>query len=411
MRPRAGEESQLDTSADHLDDGARPPLNQDASTQKVHGMGTVLVPAVWPPLRESEIAEVLSTFSGKSISTSRVKITWSSPRPMSTAALVVADGTLVFLKRHHHSVRSASDLRVEHNLARYLRGSTVQVPDVLSGHDGDSVFELGEYLYELHTPLQGHDLYRDAISWSPFTYVEHAEAAGRALARFHEATHDFDEPARPAGVLRDAVLVNFSHDPALALEVWLSTRPNLRAPLAARGLAGDFDAHLSGPLATASRALEELAPQWTHGDWHASNLTWTSSAKTAAVAEVFDLGLSNRTYAIHDIALAIERNAIDWLDLARRGEVSIDVPAVEGLLRGYTALRPLSFAERRALVAELPVAHVGYALSEIEYFGVVTQQPSDADLAYDYLIGHSAWFSSAPGKDLLEHVQGVLSRN
>jgi len=53
----------------------------------------------------------------------------------------------------------------------------------------------------------------------------------------------------------------------------------------------------------------------------------------------------------------------------------------------------------------LPVVHLEYALSEVEYFASVVHSPSNADLAYDtYLVGHTRWFAGPDGSALLSHL-------
>jgi len=126
----------------------------------------------------------------------------------------------------------------------------------------------------------------------------------------------------------------------------------------------------------------------------------------ATVAGVFDLGLSNRTFAVHDLAVALERSTVDWLDVAGTGLVTADLSAVDALLDGYEVVHPLDECEWAALVAVLPVVHLEYALSEVEYFAEVVRSPTNADLAYDgYFIGHSKWFEEAAGLSLLEHLR------
>jgi Ser/Thr protein kinase RdoA (MazF antagonist) len=266
--------------------------------------------------------------------------------------------------------------------------------------------ERDQFIYELHAPLRGIDLYRDAVSWSPFGCEQHARAAGFALARFHRAARDFALPPRPRGVLRDAAELSRSHDPLRSLDAWFRDRPALHTALMSRGFDRDFSIHLKAPLGRASEAVSSMTSQWTHGDWHASNLSWSSADPSATVVEAFDLGLSNRTFAMHDLALAVERNTIDWLDLANQGALSVDLAAIDAMLSGYAAHCPLSSAELGALVAVLPVVHVEYALSELEYFAAIANHPNDADLAYAYLIGHATWFSSDAGAALLEHIRG-----
>jgi Ser/Thr protein kinase RdoA (MazF antagonist) len=123
------------------------------------------------------------------------------------------------------------------------------------------------------------------------------------------------------------------------------------------------------------------------------------------VAGILDFGLANRTFAAHDLAVAIERSTVTWLDLAESGQARADLEAVDALLDGYESVRPLGPAEAAALAGALPVAHVEFALSELEYFAGVTGSAANADLAYDgYLIGHARWFAG-PGGALLGHLR------
>jgi len=110
---------------------------------------------------------------------------------------------------------------------------------------------------------------------------------------------------------------------------------------------------------------------------------------------------------VHDLAIALERSAIAWLDLAESGRAAVDSTAVDAVLDGYQAARPLSRAEARALPEVLPVVHLEYALSEVEYFADVVASPGLADLAYDtYLIGHTRWFGGPDGAALLDRLRG-----
>jgi Ser/Thr protein kinase RdoA (MazF antagonist) len=126
----------------------------------------------------------------------------------------------------------------------------------------------------------------------------------------------------------------------------------------------------------------------------------------AVVAGVLDLGLANRTFAVYDLAVALERSTVDWLDLAGTGGVAADLKAVDAMLDGYEQVQPLDEVELVALVAVLPVVHLEYALSEVEYFAEVVRSPANAELAYDgYFIGHTRWFEEAAGSVLIDHLQ------
>ena len=332
-------------------------------------------------------------------------IRWRSPRPMSAAALVESGGEEVLVKRHHALVRTAAQLGAEHALAGHLHALGVTVPAVLRLPDGGSTVRSGGYLYEVHARATGIDAYRDVLSWEPFTSTQHAWAAGVALARFHRASASFGLPARPPAVLTNSCAIVTAPDPLAAVARLAARRPGLASYLDKRPWQDDFTRYHLPAIGRLAPLLPDLGRLWGHGDWHPSNLTWTSRAPDADVAAVIDLGLANRTFAAHDLAIAIERSAVSWLDLAESGRADPDIPAVAALLDGYQSVRPLSHAELGALPLLLPVVHVEYALSEVEYFTSVVRSRENADLAYHtYLVGHTHWFGTPEGLALLSHL-------
>jgi Ser/Thr protein kinase RdoA (MazF antagonist) len=346
-----------------------------------------------------------------------VAVRWRSPRPMSAAALVRSEGGEVFVKRHHTSVRTAGQLAAEHALAAHLDAQGVAVPAVLrtvkgdGGKSGASTVRSGDYVYEVHAPADGVDLYRDAVSWSPFTSPRHAHAAGAALARFHRASASFGLPERPPAVLTSSCAVVTAADPLAQVARLASRRPGLASYLDRRPWRDQLARYHLPAIRALAPFLPHLERLWGHGDFHPSNLTWTSAAPDADVATVIDLGLANRTFAAHDLAVAIERSAVAWLDLAESGRASVDIPAVDALLDGYQEVRPLTGPELAAVAALLPVVHLEYALSEVEYFASVVRSPGNADLAYHtYLIGHTRWFGTPEGSALLRHLRQRAAR-
>jgi len=375
---------------------------------QVHGMERSLAVADWPALTDDEVRSVLSRFGYAECqeTSGHVRVTWSSPRPMSTAALVrVAHGEF-FVKRHHISVRSPERLRVEHAFARHLRDRGQPVARVLTDVDGDTVVLEGDFAYEIHEKAVGVDLYREQPSWYPYTSLDHARAAGGALASFLAAARDFSAPATPPGVLTNSMDLIASSEPLVPLRRLIDSRPALVRALKHRDVEADITCYFKPEIESAAPLLGRLTSQWGHGDWHPSNLTWTSANQRAQVAGVLDLGLANRTVAIHDLALALERSAIDWLDLADTGEISADLDTVDALLDGYESVKPLNEHEWAALIAVLPVVHLEFALSEVEYFADTVNSVTNTALAYDgYLIGHARWFEQARGAELIGHLQ------
>ena len=117
---------------------------------------------------------------------------------------------------------------------------------------------------------------------------------------------------------------------------------------------------------------------------------------------------------MHDLALALERAVVSWLDLPETGTATADLAATAVLLDGYQTVRRLTGAEAVALPLLLPVVHVEYALSEADYFTGVAVSPemgtANADLAYEYLIGHARWFGQPPGAALLRFLSDYCAR-
>ncbi|HEY5265912.1 MAG TPA: phosphotransferase [Acidimicrobiales bacterium] len=370
------------------------------------GMAKDLVAPLWPAMTDDEIRDVLSCYTRKIDTSVRPLVLWRSPRPMSTAALVDLAGTTLFLKRHHVSVRTSERLRVEHDLTNHLLDKGCPLPAVLRTLDGDSVVRGGDYIFEVQEQALGEDLYRDVPSWYPFAARAHAVSAGRALANFHCASHGFPLPATPPGVLTNSTQLVTSLNPLDELERLLESRPDLLHAIGTRAVRHDVDHYLRPSIERAAPLLNACSPQWGHGDWHASNLTWSSRESDAVVVAVIDLSLANRTFVIHDLAIAIERSCVDWLDVAGLGHIVADLDVVDALLDGYEELRPLDSHEWATLIAVLPVVHVEFALSEVEYFDRVAHQPHNVDLAYDdFLLGHTRWFKSRFGEDLLNRLR------
>ncbi|MBN3790929.1 phosphotransferase [Burkholderia sp. Ac-20353] len=356
----------------------------------------------WPLMTRDEVAAVLADIDGAG---PPAQLAWHSPRPFSAAVLVrTAHDRALFVKRHHVSIRDVAGLAEEHRFITHLRERGCPVPDVLVDRDGVTAVTRGDWTYEVHAVAPGVDAYRGVMSWKPFTHASHAHAAGRALACLHRASAGFDAPARPVRLLLSSFRVLSSDDLAGALERWVDAQPRLVRALATRDWRDDV-ADAIGPYhARLAPLLPALPPLWTHGDWHASNLLWTDAGPGAQVQTVLDFGLSDRTCAVMDLALAIERNAIDWMAPADARRIEYD--QIAALLDGYESLEPLDGDAYAALIALLPIVHTEFALSEVAYFDGIVGSPENVDVAYDgYLVGHARWFGAAGGRQLLDWLE------
>ncbi|WP_138754520.1 phosphotransferase enzyme family protein [Paenibacillus sinopodophylli] len=376
---------------------------QSATTQ-AHGMGTELVRPDWAQITLEETKRLFGRYSNLADVTS---LLWHSPRPFSSATIVeTAEGRL-FVKRHHHTVRDVEGLNEEHRFIRHLRTHGSPVSEILEGTDGATAYAVEGWTYEVHRLAKGTDLYRDAVSWSPFQQEAHAYAAGEALARMHLAAEGFQAPARLVRPLVSSFSVFGSDDPSAKLSAYVASRPSLLNYLHTRSWEKDCENILFPLYERFAPYINMLKPLWTHNDWHSSNLLWEEDGDAAKVTSILDFGLADRTNAVYDLATAIERNVIDWLALHEgKQDGLVAYEHLEALLSGYESIRPLSTDEQKALEAILPLVHAEFALSEIDYFIGIVRSTGNADMAYDlYLLGHAEWFQEQYGQELLSYLR------
>jgi Ser/Thr protein kinase RdoA (MazF antagonist) len=374
---------------------------------KAHGMDGSLVEPDWTPLTREEVQSVLAEFPE---CPGAVEILSVSPRPFSAASVVSVGGAKVLVKRHHRSVREPDGLKEEHQFIEHLRAKGASVPRVLDTHTYETTVERDTWVYEVHAAATGIDAYVDAVSWTPFRSVKHAFSAGQALAKLHLAARGFEAPARRTRVLVSSFTIFSDQDPGIAMNLYLAQRPTLAN-----------DAEVRRNCERAIELLEpfhhELAPLvgkigsfWTHNDLHASNLFWSDKSDVAKAVAIIDFGLSDRTNAVYDLAIAVERNCVEWLALAepeaRPNDVRVHLDHMTALLDGYESVRPLLAGEAAALAPMTALCHAEFALSEADYFLRVLHSAEKARMAHDgYLVGHARWFRSDAGSRMLDAIR------
>jgi len=371
-----------------------------------HGLSGDELPPDWPALSEREVRTLLAGYAPHA---GQAHIAWHSPRPLSAAALVEMPGRCVFVKRHHRSVRSVATLREEQQFAAHVRARGIPVPELLADARGHTAVEQGEWVYEVQSRARGVDAYREAYSWSPVGGPAQAFSAGAMLAGLHLAATGYAAPQRDTHILVARADVLSAPDPVAALERQLHARPALAQYLEGREWRREMTAVLA-PWQERCAAAIALQPRlWTHGDWHVSNLYWSGSDVHSHITDVLDFGLSAETFALFDLATAIERNAIAWLELGDADTASMAIGRVDlalALIAGYASGRPVGEADRRLLADLLPIVHVDFALSEVEYFEGVTRRHDHADVAWEtFLLGHAAWFSTTHGQHFLDAIR------
>jgi Ser/Thr protein kinase RdoA (MazF antagonist) len=368
-----------------------------------HGMGTEPVISDWPALTSAEVARVLRHYpqAGRP-----QRLEWHSPRPFSAACVMQTDAGEIFVKRHHVRVRDIAALGEEHRFVAHLDARGLPVSTALATDSGATALADEHWTYEVFRLAPGVDLYRDAMSWTPFSSRVHAQSAGRMLARLHQAAQGYDAPARTARPLVASFTIFAQEDPVRPLQAFIEARPAIADYLRERPWRGEVAQHLLPFHARLKPYLDELEPLWTHNDWHASNLLWSDATPQAQARTVLDFGLSDRTCALHDLATAIERNIVEWLAIPQRPQQLIHLDLLDALLDGYCSLLPLTARQLHALAALLPLVHAEFALAELDYFHGVTHSAQNAALAYEtYFLGHAAWFNTTEGQRLLDHLR------
>jgi Ser/Thr protein kinase RdoA (MazF antagonist) len=375
-----------------------------STVAKSHGLDGTLVDPDWKPLALDEVRNVLRRYPGCG---ETIEILSVSPRPLSAASVVAVKKGRVFVKRHHRSVRNCEGLMEEHRFIAHLRANGAAAPKVLATGEGETAFEDDEWTYEVHETPAGIDSYRDAISWTPFRSMAHAHSAGQMLAKLHRAAFGFHASRRKPRPLVASFTIFATDDPSAAMETYIAARPALANDQTTRRNS-NFALELLAPFhAELLPLLSSLEPLWTHNDLHASNLFWSDVSNESHATSVFDFGLADRTNAVHDLAHAIERNIVEWLalpeDFSCDGSVPIHLDHLHALLDGYEMVRPLSVEEAAALAPMTALCHAEFAVSEADYFLGVLHSDARTRVATErYLVGHSRWYRSAEGQNLLD---------
>ncbi len=379
------------------------------TTPTAHGLEGEWTTPDWPPITHDFARRVVAHYPALG---DALKILTVSPRPFSSASLVLTGAGAVFLKRHSMLIRTPHELEEEHRFLAHLAAQNFPVPRVLRDSQGRSAIEVENWTCEIQSVPEGLDLYRDAISWTPFTSIAHASSAGELLGRFHLAAQNFSAPPRDTRHLVSSFTIFSAPAPLAALKQFLASRPRLRAYLKATGWTREAFTLLAPFHARLSPLLPALGSQWTHNDWHASNLLWSNSTSGAHAVATIDFGLADRATALHDLTLAIERNAIGWLSLGKISPLPMHIDHARALIAGYASTRPFTRAEAAALAPMLALAHAEFALSEADYFLAVLNSESKARLAVEgYLLGHARWFASNEGSTFLNAIEEAALGN
>lgn len=248
---------------------------------------------------------------------------------INTNVRVEADGGPWFLRVNEGKPRAEVEREaaiVEHVAAR---GLATPVP--LRARDGACFVPLGDALVSLFPWVHGRTLRRDEVG------PAQARAAGAALARLHLAGRDFDDrrPGRyePDEIARRLAAVAALDRPELA-EAVMALRPELDrlARVRADGL----------PLGL------------IHGDLFIDNVLFDEAGELVALLDFEQASWGRLAYDLAVTLLAFAFGRDDFRPAETRA-----------LIEGYSAVRPVTPAERAAFADELAFAACRFAVTRI----------------------------------------------
>lgn len=356
-------------------------------------VGLDVVRPLLQPMTEDDVRNVLRHYPSVG---GLQKLLSVSERPYSAGALVRTEVGEFFVKKRPASWRSKEDIEREHALIAHLTARGFETPKVLKNEDDESVTAAGKVYYEVFDRAKGEDRYRGCHTWTPFERAEHAYYAGKKLAEFHLATREFPlRTPRPLSPMSAQFELVKAPDLALAVQNLAAALPALAAYLKEKPWRSDI-ARTYGPVCEKVRGpLTEVEGWYTHGDWHANNLFFEGDQ----VVGVIDFHLADFSCRLYDLAVALDRNGILWLEVLSGDEGAVRYDVIEKLLKGYQELLPLSDTERRLLPDVLAIHPLDLALSNIAYYEGVEGDRKRADWAYEvYLLQHARRYQTKWGR-------------
>ena len=308
-----------------------------------------------------------------------------SLRPMAAGSLIRAHYKDDSSKKSQNlDVYIKSTIRPYHRFAEHLLQNKISTPKYLyfnknseflgleKNTAGDiyvdgTLLVIGDCAYEVTLKASGEDRYKDAYTWDPPKTCEEAKNLGVMMAKIALASQSFDEPnPKEINAFQSRFSLCASEDVQKAAEVWLENRPDLAKFLKEQNC--EIVKDLSEFAPTCKKIYDlgyaNLKKQWTHGDPHISNFMWEGSAPSA----VFDFGMAYKNTAIYDLAMTLERNTIQWVDIANGKKDSFRTDLAEAILQGYASVRPLTDVEKELLPLVLSVSQIEQCVEFVDYY-------------------------------------------
>lgn len=350
-----------------------------------------VVDAFWPSFTSAELAEICDHFPGLGGFQAELR---PGGRPLTRSALIQGGAGLFFVKWRSAQTLGAEGLAAEHQLIRDLRGAGFPTPALIPTTKSDTALAWADGWVEVQACAEGEDRYAGRHTWQPFLSLGDAQAVGRSLARLHHLTGHFPAPAKVDRGCPAATPTLLSGPfPGQAPSAW-SPNPDVQAFLAARPNWQEGMAVLEPGWNDVAAGLRDLPQMWIHGDPQANNHFFQGEE----VAAVIDFHLATVAPSLLDLAIALDRNGLLWLEIMAGNAEAWDEPSLRGLLEGYGPLTP---AEANLLPRLLPLAQIDFALSLLTYYLTIERNEARAAWAWDvFVLGHAQWHVSAPGQRL-----------
>lgn len=366
----------------------------------------------WPAISLSEAATVLAQLEHPLKVTHIISV---SGRPMAAGCLVATDHGDMYIKRYATAVRESGTVLPYHRFVAHVADKGIPTPvfrrfaDMTTvGRPEQTILHWNDSIYEVSERAIGEDRYSKAYIWDPPRHATEAESLGAFLGRLDIASRGFNEP-RPSPCGYQARFSIFEHEDVVeAARQWLSQRPLIAQWLHDTGRDYPRDiarfGHLAEQLAPRYRTVERI---WTHGDTHLSNFMWKGDAPSA----IFDFGMADRNTAVFELAMALERHTIQWLDVMKGHPDSYRTDLIEAIIHGYHSVRPLTDDEREVLPDVVAASQIEGGSTLIDYW--LRSEGRAEDIAWGYDVGfvaHGDWYLSTSGTRYLDAIRNVLDR-
>nr|MDK7212588.1 aminoglycoside phosphotransferase [Gardnerella vaginalis] len=110
-----------------------------------------------------------------------------------------------------------------------------------------------------------------------------------------------------------------------------------------------------------------------------------------------------------DLAMTLERNTIQWVDIANGKKDSFRTDLVKSILQGYASVRPLTDVEKELLPFVLSVSQIEQCVEFVDYYLKSNGSYDFKIWGYDTgFLEHARWYKSSYGEQYLNALIEIL---